>query len=228
MKFSLEYLQRDFYRKNKALELEGLLPSQRLAQLQEGIQDISLDLLPKNQSAFSQKSYFSKARDLWRGNAKVKKIVTSHNLVELAYQLTSEKPIRLAFDQLLPALETSKDPTDYPSFYKKETVQKLSAIQELLSLLIICVEGEGRAPDFAASDPFPSTPGNGVYLSPEYEIDFQKLYSRKNQTFLLIGYAKKISQYFRIEEDPQVHELKKLGYVFGDKLNDSVHPILLR
>ncbi|MGK5593927.1 MAG: hypothetical protein ACSNEK_01035 [Parachlamydiaceae bacterium] len=228
MKFSLEYLQRDFYRKNKAIELEGLLSSQLLASLQEGIQDASLEILPRNKTSFSQKDYFSKGRDLWRINAKIKKVVTNYGLAELVFQLSSEKPIRLAFDQLLPSLETSKDPSDYPSLYKKEIVQKLSAIQELLAVLIICVSGEGAAPDFADGDPFPSSPGNGVYLSPEYLIDFQKLYSRRNQIFFLVGYTKQRSQYFRVDEDPQGHELKKLGYVFGDRLNDSLHPILLR
>lgn len=227
MKFSLEPQQRDFFRKNNALELESLLSTQQLALLQEGIIETTSELFPSSQKP-KVKEHFSKSRDLWRLNDKVKRIATNRNLVELSYELISEKPIRLGFDQLLPALESSKDASEYPLLYNKENFRKTSAIQDLLCILLICISGDGKEPCFEEGDPFPSKPGNGVYLSPDYQIDYQHLFSRKNQTFYLIAYAGKYSQYLFVEEDPQGHALKKLGYVFGDTLNDSLHPILLR
>lgn len=224
MKFSLEPSQRDFFRKNNALELEALLSTQQVALLQEGVLEVSANFFPKNNP--DPKDFFLKAHDLWRINEKIKKITLNRSLADLAYELISEKPIRLGFDQLLPPLLNSK--SDYPSLYIKDSFRKISAVQDLICILILCVSGNGNAPRFEDGDPFPSQPGNGVYLSPDYQINYQHLFSRTNQTFFLIAYSGKYSQYLLIEEDPHRHALKKLGYVFGDTLHDSLNPILLR
>jgi hypothetical protein len=50
----------------------------------------------------------------------------------------------------------------------------------------------------------------------------------KNSRFLLMGYGDSYSQYLHVPNDPQGHYLKSIGYVFGDHLNDSLHPLLLR
>lgn len=81
-----------------------------------------------------------------------------------------------------------------------------SSINNMLGMFII------NLTDGSASFYLPSTP------LPNFE----------NSTYLMVAYCDKYSQYLFEERDPQVHFLKSLGYVFGDRLNDQLHPILLR
>lgn len=67
------------------------------------------------------------------------------------------------------------------------------------------------------------TDGSGAFYLPSTPLpDFEE------GPFFMIAYCDKYSQYLYEERDPQVHFLKSLGYVFGDRLSDRLHPILLR
>jgi len=228
MKFSVDLEQRNFFLKNQAIEFEQVFSPSEMALLKSGV-DQAKGQLVKSKTA-SPKEIFLACRDLWRQSPAVKKAISSRRLIALIYELVLEKPIRLAFDQLLPGSDLPDEEYEsYVDLYDPVLpFEELSAIQPLLCLLLICLDGEGAAPNFEEHDPFPSMPGNAVFLLPRFSIDFKSLLPRKNQTFLLIGYTRFLSQYLMIETDPQRHALKRLGYVFGDRLHDSLHPILLR
>lgn len=183
MKFAISQDQRELYRKEGSISFADLLDPKELASLNEGIKAV---LIPSK-----RKSPFEQGRDLWRKDENVKKIVQSKRLIDLAFELIQKKPLRLAFDQLIP--ENSEELNEY------------SCINNLLGMFFICLE------DGSGSFYLPSTP------LPSFE-----------DRFFMIAYCDKYSQYLFEERDPQVHFLKSLGYVFGDRLNDRLHPILLR
>lgn len=43
---------------------------------------------------------------------------------------------------------------------------------------------------------------------------------------LVIAFCDRITVYVRNDNDPFTHDLKKMGYVFGDRLRDDTHPLL--
>lgn len=224
MKFSLDSEQRSFFNRQHAIEFEGLLSEQDLLSLNQGIAEV-YQSLPKS---LPFKEQFLQGRDLWRKNEQIRKVITHHRLVSLVYELVQEKPIRLGFDQFLPQIGEKEN--FYTEFFKGVSpFQNYSAIQDLLCMAVIYLNGEEKElADIPNNNPFPAKPGSVVFFSPDYEIDFQHLASRNNQSFLLVGFTRNHSQYLLIEDDPQRHFLKKLGYVFGDKLHDNLHPVLLR
>ena len=75
---------------------------------------------------------------------------------------------------------------------------------------------------------FPKIAGNCTFVSSEMVIPFQELQERTGQRFLLITYTEKTALYTLDPKDPHTHNLKQLGYVFGDRLADAYHPILFR
>ncbi|MBP9842084.1 MAG: hypothetical protein KBC64_06645 [Simkaniaceae bacterium] len=62
--------------------------------------------------------------------------------------------------------------------------------------------------------------GSGTLISPHTPVTVQK--------GLLIAYSPLISLYTYNLLDPYVHELKKMGYGFGDHLGNHTHPIVCK
>jgi hypothetical protein len=50
----------------------------------------------------------------------------------------------------------------------------------------------------------------------------------KTQKFLLFLYAEEDALYTLNPLDPHTHALKRMGYVFGDRLKETTHPHLIR
>jgi len=48
------------------------------------------------------------------------------------------------------------------------------------------------------------------------------------QRYLMLVYTHPTAIYYLEEKDPKTHHLKSLGYVFGDRLNDKLNPIVYR
>lgn len=145
---------------------------------------------------------FTKGRDLWRTSPAIKQIVFSKRLIDLVFSLTQKKPIRLGFDQYIP------EKGDLKKVFGEELLQNRSSINPLKGLFLIDLNS-----------------GDGYFVLPSCPLFNESL---EDHPYFLIGYGDQHSQYLYEERDPQLHFLKSLGYVFGDKLNDELHPILLR
>ena len=61
--------------------------------------------------------------------------------------------------------------------------------------------------------------GNGIFFLPD-------VYVPSADDAFLITYCEPRTMYLLDKSDPHVHDLKKLGYVFGDLLRSETHPIL--
>ena len=89
------------------------------------------------------------------------------------------------------------------------SIEQMSSISPILGAVAIPLGGQaGRAIYFSASAPL--------------NLHF---FSRQ---LLIIAYSANKSQYTLNEKDPNTHNLKKIGYAFGDLLKNDTHPLLLR
>jgi hypothetical protein len=202
MKFTVSSEQREYFRKNGILPLSGLLNASELKDLNQAMDEVMKRADP-----------FLHGRDLWRGSPLIKKIVFSSRLLGLAFELVQKKPLRLAFDQLLPEQSEGK-PVD---FYSDQPFQDISCINDLTGLFLIAIKSQ---------QPSEVEEGSGFFFLPSVSFPFLTL--PPSNRYLLIGYGGLFSQYLYRPQDPHAHYLKSLGYVFGDKLNEKFHPILLR
>lgn len=225
MKLAIDNVQRQYFRKNHAIEFELLSPLQ-LDELNHGIEQA---LGPS--AGESADKTFAAGRDLWRRNELVKKYVTNRSLAEIASELIEYKPLRLAFDQFYPSLSKTS-PFLQKGLYKQflqqpRSLKEISSIQGLLCGLVICLSGEPGEENKPVTI-FPSIPGNGTFFSVDAVLDFQELLQEQAHRYLMVAYTHATSIYVLEENDPQTHELKRLGYVFGDKLSDRDHPLVYR
>lgn len=60
--------------------------------------------------------------------------------------------------------------------------------------------------------------GSGIFLSPTTPL-------LENDSFLIV-YCESTTVYQLNSEDPYTHSLKRLGYVFGDRVRNDTHPLI--
>lgn len=234
MKFAVASEHRDYFQKNKYIEFEGLLNAEQLMLLKEGIdaaigKHLHLPVAKLNRLTSERK--FMAGRDPWRLDDHVKKIVTSSQLADIASELIEKKPLRLGYVQYYPKTPSHDNvitKTAYDGLLAKESsLEDVSCLQGVLCGLMISLS-DGPIDAENNTSVFPSKAGNGIFIQPSHIINFTELRKKNDQEFLLIVYSEKNAVYIMREGDPQVHALKMLGYVFGDKLSDKLNPILCR
>lgn len=212
MKFSISLDQRYFLNQKGYIPFYALLSNQELKTLNDALQSKKL----------------AGNHDLWRENDAIKQIVFSRRLVNLVYELTNTKPLRIAFDHYLP--EKSKSMLDVE---KKTSVEKFFenpiplqdriSINPLVGMFLLILNTDGEI-----NEEMTVTAGGGYFILPTTTFSLDELSLTPNQRLFLIGYGDSHSQYLYEIRDPDVHFLKNFGYVFGDRLNDNLHPILFR
>ncbi|MCB1085119.1 MAG: hypothetical protein KDK60_03350 [Chlamydiia bacterium] len=151
--------------------------------------------------------------DCWRKSPLFKKVTLSPRIASIASELTKTRSLRLAFDQLfLP---------DQPPLYKKPlAIKEISSVQPTLSGLLIQL-----SPQDEPFEPLPLKVGSGRFFSPNLPLPLDDVRAAPS-TQLLIVYARELSLYTPTPTDPHTHALKKQGYVFGDRVRSTTHPIL--
>jgi hypothetical protein len=145
--------------------------------------------------------------------------------------------LRLAYDQLIVPpfihLTTFKDHSPYSKLIQKKiSLQSMSSIQGIVCGLMLCLSSSNEShcdlEEEIKPHCFSLKAGNGVYFTSNAEIDFPSLVERQGQRYLLIAYTKKTMIYVVQPEDPHAHDLKKLGYSYGDILTIKHHPVVYK
>ena len=205
MNYLITAEQKTFFEKHHFIEFEELVTESQLAIL---------------------KKCKESGRDVARKDSKVEKIVRNSLFAKLTKELFLQRELRLGYDEIfeLPLV-----------FSKPMTLAEVSAVAPLVAGLMICIEGESGNPANQISeiangsfDPFPQKPGNALFFLPTLSWDIEAIAKRSKQKFLLITYATRRAMYIFQDKDPYVHTLKRLGYVFGDRLIEKYHPTLGR
>lgn len=223
MKYTIDSNHRDYFLEHQAIEFDALIDPIKLSSLHQALSRV-LD------TPYSDK-IFIQGRDLWRSSDFIRKVVTQKKLAQIASDLTEKKIIRLGFDELIPtpgSTPGSNNATDpyHNLLDKKIKLAEFTGLQGVLSGLVLCLQGGGA--EALGVTPFSTQPGNGVFLGPDFEIDFKELYERPGYLYFLIVYCQSSTVYVYQANDPHPQVMKALGYSYGDTLKDKLNPILLR
>ena len=198
MGFGLTKEHHDFFHKNHFIEFEDLLSSKEVETLENAID-----------SLVTSEDWIHVGHDMWRRDETIKKVTLHKGLAEIASSLCKKSPLRLAYDQVI----------EGPLSKNTLNLIEASAIRKVVCGLTIQLN-----PSSTAENPLvPKKRGAGVFFSPFCELDFPK-----DCHLFMIAYTEKMAQYVHETRAPNMHALKKLDYVFGDKLRTDTHPLLAR
>lgn len=208
MKFTLDRHSLETFNKGRLLEIEGLYSPERVGELNRLIDD----LLHKEKLEKREES-MRFAHDLFRQSEALKKGLNLSALAQIAYELIAVKPLRLVYDQLLECAKNNFDKESPTAFFEGEkSLQERSSVSDLVLGARMALKGD--------------QPGNVVFFGPEIPLPLEFLKERLNDRYLLLAFSSLHAQYVFQAADPQNHFLKRLGYVYGDKLKDSLHPLI--
>jgi hypothetical protein len=216
MRFKVTGDHRKVLEKQKFIEFEDVFPLDQIDEASKHVDQVLAKRARQLIDTQSSQELFHVGRDLWRDDEIVKNLVCSRGLAQLAAQLFHHNVLHLAFDQ---ALRTALRP-GFPSA-TPATLQQKSCIQPLAGAVLIRLSGESHP-----SSMLPKKRENAVLFAPNLLLPWEIFFQEPHNSFLLIAYAPAKALYVLEKNDPNVHGLKKLGYVFGDNLNNQHHPIL--
>lgn len=241
MKYSTAKEHRDFFQKHGWIEFEGLLSIDQLKGLNEGVDQVLAERLNVPLSrlkTFGSEKIYLHGHDLWRSKMFLQKLITQTRFAEIAAELIEKKPLRLGYDQLFPARKhkpfSDEAAQVYSQFIDQTTsLQAVCCLQGVIcGFMIALSQPEGEAseekPLLDGIDIFPSKFGNVIYFQPNIPINWNHLYSHLGQRFYMVVYTQAYAHYQLEVKDPHTHSLKRLGYIFNDKLNDALNPIIYR
>ena len=226
MKFLLNADHHHFFMKNRYIAFDELLSISEAKELKKALDAViaqKLGMPAAHIKLTSPECIFGSGHDLWRKDPLIKKMVMQKRFAEIASPLFSCTPLRLAYDQYVVS-----NPAAAPFLHPK-SLQQMSCIQKITGgLLLILSETRAGSPISPQEFSVPQTIGSGIFLSPEFQIPWPKIFQLENLSALLIVYTQEKSLYILEPQGIHTQALKKLGYGFGDHLKDHTHPIVLR
>lgn len=200
MRFTLNRPAIDAFNKTGQFAVESFFDSAKLAKINR--------LIDEKISSFEFKEKaMLEGHNLVIENEALQKAINVFNLAVLSYEFTKVKPIRLAYDQFLFGGISTFDEDRNSLFLNNE----LSIDQKVaVSLPVMCVVINLKTGDL-------------LFLKPTETMPKVSLGDR----YLFLVFTQAASLYQPCKGDPVESFLKKRGYVYGDKLKDSYHPLLL-
>lgn len=240
MKFAIAKEHRDFFQKQGWIEFENFLSADQLAQANQAIDQVLAERLQLPLERLPQlpsESSYLQGRDVWRSNPFLSKLVKQPRFAEIASELIETKPLRLGYDQVLPAPYSFKfSPLKqqvYTHFMEQTaSLEAVSCLQGVVCGLILTLKHSGEPREGSSLEGiniFPTRSGSAIFFQPTISINWSALFScLPEERFYLIVYTQAMARYHLQPQDPHTHALKQLGYVFNDKLNDHLHPIVYR
>lgn len=222
---------REYFLQNKVIEFEELLSNAQLEKLRHSLESALAAKMQISHTQFGKQSssdLYKAGYDLWRENEGLKKLIFIKWWAEIAGFLTRTRTVRLLADQLfinppkILSLDAAAKQQTPLLIQETKPLKECFSFQGLIAGLLLCLE----KPSPAAGDEIPRQPGNGVFFAPDAPFPMGNYVNQGCYLLILYGEAK--SQYIHNSQDVHCHELKKYGYVFGDKLEERTHPTLYR
>ncbi len=241
MKFSTAKEHRDFFQKHGWIEFEGLISDDQLLNANDLIDRTlaeRLNVTPERLNNISSEKKYVEGHDLWRANPALQKLVSQARFTEIAAELLETRTLRLGCDQIFPSREQKPFLNETLQVYSHflEEVASLEAISCLKGIacgVMICLGAKGEAEkphtdSIDVIDVFPKSRCHVIFFQASAQVNWNRLYSHLGQTFYLVVFTNLHAHYQLEPRDPHTHTLKRLGYIFNDKLNDRLHPIIYR
>jgi hypothetical protein len=239
MKFATAKEHRDFFQKQGWIEFEGLLSDSQLISVNQAIDQVLAERLNVSSDQVhltSPEKLYLQGHDLWRSHSILHKFVAQARFAEIIGELIEKKPLRLGCDQFFPFFYPgpfSKEQGSVYSHFLNQTtsLEAVSCMQGVICGLLLALN---EKEEFSSSeergmegiDIFPRKAGNVIFFQPTIPINWSHLCKHVGQRFYLIIYTSVIAHYRLQPQDPHTHALKRLGYVFNDKLSDKLNPII--
>jgi hypothetical protein len=240
MRFTTAKEHRDFFQKHGWIEFEGLISDEQLILINQAIERSLADQLhvPLDRlNALSSEKLFLEGRDLWRSDQILRKIATQARFSEIASELVEKRPLRLGYDEFFPAFNMNQYAGGSKQLYSRfldqtACLEDISCLKELACGLMLSLGGGQNisAEELPSNgiDVFPKESGRVIFFMPNVQVNWRQLNAHPEQRFYMIVYTEMFA-YYRLEpKDPHTHALKRLGYIFNDKLSDKLHPIVYR
>jgi hypothetical protein len=227
MRFSLTSDYRDFFLKHHYIAFNPFLTEEQASDVaREALEVLGKRLrIPAYKLASaSAEMLFKEGYDLSRDSALIKNTAHKLMLAEISSELFQTIPLRYGFDQFIAGQTGTASPFESPS-----SLQQSSCFRPLVGALWITLNPPAAAlSEEFNSFPIPVQKGAALFFSAHLSLPWKAIFSQEGLKGLIIVFTAERTQYLVQKKDPHLHEPKKLGYVFGDMLNDSLHPILFR
>lgn len=214
MRFFLTDDQKEFFQKHRFMEIEGLLPLEKIALIEQLSEQTLAKRLGQKSSSLD---IFMQGYDLWRDNKELREILHKRSFVKIIADLFNIFPLRIAFDQYIKACLQPPIRTTWAQ-------EELSCIKPLAGSVLIPLS---FSKPLKSHFPFPQKIGNLLFLAPDYPIPWPALFALEGLKLLIVSFAHEKALYQQEIRDPHLHVLKKWGYVFGDRLDNQHHPLLI-
>lgn len=238
MRFGLAKEHLDFFYQNHYIEFEQLLSKKDVQSLKKEIKKILAIRLNTQEGKLKNHPFptlYSGGFDTWRESDSIKRILLSKHLAEVAAQLVKKDLLRIGFDQIFytPSIEISSS----SSLKKTFSLPSSFCLQGIACGLILHLDAPLTPLDNPQSSlekdekdliTIPHLAGNGIFFSPSSSLSLEPLMTTPGIFQVLIIYAEKNALYSYSENHIHTHQYKKFGYVFGDRLENSTHPILYK
>ncbi|HEX2579133.1 MAG TPA: hypothetical protein VHK67_01860 [Rhabdochlamydiaceae bacterium] len=218
MRFKVTGDHRKILEKQKFIEFDDLFSLDEIEKVSAHVDQVLAKRTKHLIDTQSCSELFHAGRDVWRDDPILEKFICNRGLAQLTAQLFQQNTLCLGFDQVLRSTTCPGFPNGTPT-----TLQQKSCILPLAGVVLIRLSGE--------ADPLsllPKKRENVVLISPHLIVPWEMFFQEPKRSFLMIGYAPAKALYVREKNDPNLHSLKKLGYVFGDHLNTNFHPLLYK
>lgn len=238
MKFATAKEHRDFFIKQGWIEFEDLFSPAQCITIDEAILEIvNRRMLASKHKLISSESFFQYGFDVWRDNPELKKWVMSPRLLDIIADLLNKEILRLGFDQFFSVVPVNclQEASSSEFLQHNLSLKDFSCVYGICGGVMIALNSytsDIPTSDVSTStegfDPFPYTSGHVRIFHADSPIQWDSLIKHEGQSFYFVGVAEKHSRYQLNPNDPHTHVYKKLGYVFNDKLKESLHPIIYR
>lgn len=223
MKYRIDNAHREFFSSFRWIEFEDLLSQGDLKEINDAI-DVALAArlaIPRERLSRQLPEALADAgRDIWRDSPRVQQCVCQRRFAEMIADLVEDRPLRLAFDRAIVdwGFSSPEEPVAAVSS------EAMSSLRGLVGGLILCLKDHtGPAIPF-----FPSKAGHGICISPSLELPLNQIYQGTDQRYLLIAYGKAVTLFVHQADSPYGGMLRSMGYNYGDRLVDRLHPVVIR
>lgn len=218
MHFAITGEHRHFFSQNGWLICEGLLSGKvqaKLAQSLKAILSNKVQSVPFGLQSMGEQAY-SEGRDLWRASDMVKKVVLDRSLAEIMAELIDERSLRLGYDQLIPAF--------VPQALTNLSLHETTAIQGVVGGVILCIQGADAGGADSGLGELLANAGQAIFFGPHLPLPFERLACHHGAHYLMVVYVNGRAVYRHEGRDTHPYALKQLGYHYGDKLLERLHP----
>jgi len=215
MRFALLKDHLDFFYQNHFIELEDLFTEKEMEALESSVEEVLTHRIGKGRDP---KEVYLNGQNAYQESSQIKKIVLNKNLASIASELTKMRTLRLASDQIL-----SGENVEEPLFSIEMALRDLCSLHKLRCGVILQISSPNEL-----EDPLPKKSGSVTFFSPRLPISFDYLSNSPGLLQLVIFYASEPVTYTLTPTDPHTHALKKRGYAFGDQIERSVCPVVIK